>query len=313
MNVTSSFKNPLHSLAGLASSNLFLFFTCAGIWGSTWAVIKYQLIGPDPVVSVLYRFIISASLMFLFAKWFQQKLRYSHRYHLIFLFQGACNFSINYIFTYWAEQHAPSAIVATAFTLLVAFNIMGMKIFYKKQIAPTVYLGAFLGIVGIGFIFSNELLEVKTRTANLTGLGLGLIGTFFASSGNILSYKNHLNKIPVSVSSAWGMFYGALVTLILAVAQGKEFTFVFPPVYWLSLIYLSVFGTVIAFGAYFTLVGRIGAERAGYTSILSPVIAIMLSMLLENMQLTRYLIIGLLFCLLGNFITLNSQNKKPHQ
>lgn len=313
MNATSSFKFPhLPSLAGLASSNLFLFLTCAGIWGSTWAVIKYQLIGPDPVVSVLYRFIISASLMFLYAKWAQHSLRYSARHHLIFLLQGACNFSINYIFTYWAEQYAPSAIVATAFTLLVAYNIIGMKIFYKKHIAPMVYLGAFLGIIGIGFIFSNELMEVKTRSANLTGLGLGLIGTFFASSGNILSYKSHLNKIPVSVSSAWGMFYGAVVTLVLALVQGKEFTFTFPPVYWLSLIYLSVFGTVIAFGAYFTLVGRIGAERAGYTSILSPVIAIMFSMALENLQLSRYLVIGLLFCLLGNFITLNSQNKRHH-
>lgn len=313
MSATSSFKFPqLPSLAGLVSSNFFLFFTCAGIWGSTWTVIKYQLIGPDPVVSVLYRFVISASLMFLFAKWSQHSLRYSSRHHLIFLLQGTCNFSINYIFTYWAEQYAPSAIVATAFTLLVAYNIIGMKIFYKKRIAPMVYLGALLGIVGIGFIFSNELMEVKTRSTNLTGLGLGLIGTFFASSGNLLSYKSHLNKVPVSVSSAWGMLYGALVTLILALVQGKEFTFNFPSVYWLSLIYLSVFGTVIAFGAYFTLVGRIGAERAGYTSILSPVIAIMFSMALENLQLSRYLVIGLLFCLLGNFITLSSQNKRSH-
>jgi drug/metabolite transporter (DMT)-like permease len=182
-----------------------------------------------------------------------------------------------------------------------------MKIFYKKQIQPLVYLGAFLGIIGISFIFSNELLQIKTRSTNLMGLGLGLIATFFASSGNILSYKNHLNKVPVSSSSAWGMFYGALVTLILALYQQKEFTFDFPSVYWYSLFYLSIFGTVIAFGAYFTLVGRIGAEKAGYTSILSPVIAISLSMFLENLKMTSYLAIGLLFCLFGNFITLRSK------
>jgi len=307
MNVKSIPKYPIRPFFSFINSNLFLFFTCALIWGSTWSTIKYQLNGPDPIISVLYRFIIATSLMFLFAYWTQQQLRYPPRYHLIFLFQGACNFSINYIFTYWAEQFAPSAIVATAFTLLVVYNIIGMKLFYKKQIQPLVYLGAFLGVIGISFIFSNELTQIKTRSTNLTGLGLGLIATFFASSGNMLSYKNHLNKVPVSSSSAWAMFYGALVTFVLALFQNKEFAFNFPAVYWYSLLYLSTFGTVIAFGAYFTLVGRIGAERAGYTSILSPVIAILFSMYLENLKVTSYLAIGLAFCLLGNFITLSSK------
>lgn len=301
-------KNISQSFGHFFSSNLFLFFTCAGIWGSTWIVIKYQLIGPDPVVSVLYRFVISTTLMFLFTYFMQQRLRYPIRYHWVFLFQGTCNFSINYIFTYWAEQHAPSALVATTFTLLVAYNIIGMKVFYKKKIQPMVYLGAFLGIIGVIFIFSNELSHFKNRSSNIMGLAFGLIATFFASSGNILAYKNHLNKVPVSAATFWGMFYGTLVTLFLALVQNREFTFHFPPTYWLSLLYLSIFGTVIAFGAYFTLVGRIGAERAGYTSILSPVIAVILSMLLENLQLTSYLVIGLLFCLFGNFITLRSKN-----
>lgn len=304
--------NKVDRIFSYFSSNLILFITCAGIWGSTWIAIKFQLktydsSNPDPVISVLYRFIISALLMFSFALYFKMKLTYSRKHHLIFFLQGACNFSINYILTYWAEQYAPSAIIATAFTLLVIYNIFGMKLFFRKKIGSNVYWGALLGIIGIFFIFGHELKSFRAGETDLRGLGLGLISTFFASAGNMLSYKNYLNEIPVTISNAWGMFYGAITTLILSLFLSKEITFSNASGYWISLIYLSIFGTAIAFGAYLTLVGRIGAERASYTSILSPVIAIILSSIFEDLKISVYIFIGLMLCLLGNFVTLKSR------
>lgn len=155
MNTRRAYQHIFTVVPDLFASNFFLFILCAGIWGSTWAVIKYQLNGPDPLVSIVYRFAISTLLMFLFALQKYKPFQYAPKFHLVFFFQGAFNFSINYIFTYWAEEHAPSALVATAFTLLVAYNILGMKIFYKKAMGTHVYLGALLGIIGVGFIFSN--------------------------------------------------------------------------------------------------------------------------------------------------------------
>lgn len=296
--------NRIDRLYAYLTSNVLLFFSCAGIWGSTWLVIKYQLDDTDPVASVFYRFLISTLVLFTFAKLSNRSLSYPKKFHYIFFLQGACNFSINYIITYWAEQYATSATIAIAFTLLVPYNIMGMKFFFKRKISPRVYLGAICGVIGILFIFGHELTTLNTASAKLKGLSLGLLATFFASAGNMFSYKNHLNKIPVTIANAWGMFYGTIVTLVIALILQKPLHISITPSYWLSLLYLSVFGTVLAFGAYLTLVGRIGAERAGYTSILSPVIALSLSILFEGFKLTPLISIGLLCCLVGTLITL---------
>jgi drug/metabolite transporter (DMT)-like permease len=74
--------------------------------------------------------------------------------------------------------------------------------------------------------------------------------------------------------------------------------------FWASLIYLTVFGTILAFGAYVSLVGRIGAERASYSAVVSPVIALGLSVVFEGLAFTNYLILGFLLCLVGNVLTL---------
>ncbi|MEY4616045.1 MAG: hypothetical protein RJB66_1005 [Pseudomonadota bacterium] len=285
--------------------------SCACIWGSTWLVIKYQIGNIDPVISVFFRFFISTAILFAFALATGRSLKYSRRFHFIFFFQGACNFSINYIITYWAEHFAPSATVALAFTLLLAFNILGMRLFFRKAMDSSVYLGAAIGACGIFLIFGNELSNLGAASSSLKGLALGILATVFASAGNLLSYRNHLNNVPVTISNAWGMFYGTLTTLGIALVMRKEFQISTTPSYWTSLLYLSVFGTVIAFGAYLTLVARIGAERAGYTTILSPVIAVVLSTVFEDFKITLYIALGLTLCLIGNYITLAGKSLRP--
>lgn len=295
------------------SSNLLLFLTCAGIWGSTWLVIKYQITDTDPIISVFFRFLISTLILFAFTRATNRSLKYPKKYHFNFFLQGASNFSINYIITYWAEQFAPSAMVAMAFTLLVAYNILGMRLFFKRSVSKNVYFGTALGVLGITFIFGHELSSLGTENSSFKGMGLALLATFFASAGNLFAYKNHLHRIPVTIANTWGMFYGTVVTLIIALVFNKPFLIPVSSAYWLSLLYLSLFGTVIAFGAYLTLVGRIGAERAGYTSILSPVIAVILSALFEDFKISAYIVLGLIFCLTGIFLTLQTSPKAPPQ
>jgi drug/metabolite transporter (DMT)-like permease len=80
--------------------------------------------------------------------------------------------------------------------------------------------------------------------------------------------------------------------------------------YTVSLLYLAVFGSIIAFGAYLSLVGRIGAEKAAYTSIISPVIALTLSSFFENFHWTPEIAAGIILCLAGNVITLQKAKKR---
>ena len=112
-------------------------------------------------------------------------------------------------------------------------------------------------------------------------------------------------ELPIVQSNAWGMLYGALFTGLIAASQGHTFSFDTSPAYVLSLIYLALFGSVIAFGSYLTLLGRIGAHRAGYCVVMFPVVAIVISVLFEDLQVTPNILLGVLRVLAGNTVILS--------
>lgn len=219
-------------------------------------------------------------------------------------------FSVNYILTYTAEGMISSGMVAVTFTLLLYYNILGTRLLFKQPLSKNVIFGGLTGGLGIGLIFLQEILNFQPGSKALLGLAIGAIATLFASAGNLVSYVHRKENIPVMSSNAFGMLYGALFTLALALVLRQSFATEWTPKYIASLLYLSVFGTVIAFGAYLSLIGRIGAEKASYTSILNPVIALTLSSFFENFRWTPEVLIGISLCLAGNIITLQKPKKR---
>jgi drug/metabolite transporter (DMT)-like permease len=75
-------------------------------------------------------------------------------------------------------------------------------------------------------------------------------------------------------------------------------------------LYLTVFGSIIAFGAYLTLLGRIGAHKAGYAMVMFPVVALILSALFEDLEVDAPIVVGTLLVLAGNLFVLNART--PH-
>jgi drug/metabolite transporter (DMT)-like permease len=287
------------------SRNYLLFATCSLIWGTTWFVIKFQIDSTSPIVGVFYRFLIAAIMMLVINLLFlKNSLRFPIKNHAFFMLQGFFNFCLNYILTYTSEKYINSALVALTFTALIYFNMLGMKVVFKRNVSRNVLIGAILGVVGITLLFWRELMNFRADQMTIYGIFIGIVATFCASIGNMFAYKNHLYKIPVMTFNLYGMFYGALFSLVIGLGMGENFYFPTHPSFLYSLAYLSFFGTVVAFWAYQTLVGTIGADRAAYTSIISPPIAIVVSMFFENVVLTPYLIAGMIFCALGNLMAL---------
>ena len=132
-----------------------------------------------------------------------------------------------------------------------------------------------------------------------------LVATWFASIGNIISARNQRKAIPVIHTNAWGMAYGAAIMAIYALLSGVPFSYDPTFSYSASLLYLSVFGSILAFGCYLTLVGRIGADKAAYVAVLFPVIALGLSTLFEDYQWTLRALFGFGLVLFGNYIVLS--------
>jgi drug/metabolite transporter (DMT)-like permease len=182
-------------------SNLLLYLTCVLIWGSTWLVIKFQIDSVTPLIGVFYRFILASGLLFGISFIFGRNLKFSRFHHLIFFFQGTCNFSLNYVLTYEAEIYSPSAIIALTYTTLVHMNIIGSWLFYRKSISKNVIFGALFGALGVFYLFYEDLMNFQADSQNIKGIGIALIAVMFASAGNMLAYKNHLMKVPVMVKN----------------------------------------------------------------------------------------------------------------
>lgn len=284
--------------------NFILFSVSAIIWGSTWLVIKFQLGLVDPIISVSYRFILASFILLLFCRISGLNLKYNVKEHLFFALQGFFLFGINYWLVYLAEVHLPSGLVAVVFSMIIFFNIFNGAIFIGSPIRVRVIAGAALGIVGIGLVFKQELLSFSLSSDNSLALVIAGLGALTASLGNITSVHNQKINLPVIQTNAFGMMYGALFMLIISLIMGKHFSFEISYAYIGSLLYLSIFGSIIAFTCYLTLLGKIGADKAAYVTLIIPVIALILSTIFEEYTWTLYAFIGVALILIGNMLVL---------
>ncbi len=285
-------------------NNLFLFILPALIWGSTWFVIKFQLGSVPPLYSVSYRFFLASLILLAYSKIAGLNLKFNQKQHARIALQGLLLFGLNYWLVYWSEQYLSSGLVAIFFSTLVFMNIFFSALILKTKIEPKVILGAVLGFGGTILIFYPELARMSFEGKVMEGLIVCTLSVISASLGNITSASNQKFGLPVIQTNAFGMLYGSLMMLTIALVTGANITFDTSTSYIVSLSYLVVFGSVIAFGAYLTLVGKVGASVAGYVIVAVPVIALTISYFFEDYQLTYFTVIGIILIISGNFIVL---------
>ncbi len=284
--------------------NILLFITPTLIWGSTWYVIKFQVGDVDPMFSVSYRFLLAGIIMLIVARIINLPLSFTKKEHSYILLQAILIFGVNYWLFYISELYLTSGLVGLIFSLLVVFNIFNARIFLKNKLEVKVILGGILGLLGTALVFWDDLKDFSLEDGKIFGIALAIGGTLIASLGNITSARNTKAGIPVISCNAYGMTYGGLTMMLIALISGKDLSFAVTTEYIASLAYLTIFGSIIAFGAYLTLIGNIGAGKAAYVSLITPVIALLLSTFLEDYEWTAINISGVLFILIGNAIAL---------
>lgn len=288
--------------------NLILYVIPAFIWGSTWLAITFQLGVVDPLVSVFYRFLLAAIILFIYCSMIKMNLKYTAKQHLFMALQGVFLFGINYWLVYLAEVHLKSGLVAVIFSTIIFMNIFNGVIFLKSKIRMDVVLSALIGFAGIILVFKDHIFGFNFSSDESLGLILSFLSVIGASFGNIISAYNQRNKLPVVQTNAYGMFYGALLMLLLVFITNTPLSFDASFKYISSLIYLAVFGSIIAFYSYLTLLGKIGADRAAYVTLVFPIIALLLSTFFEEYTWTLFALLGVALITFGNFLML----KKAH-
>jgi drug/metabolite transporter (DMT)-like permease len=293
-------------------SNPVLFSVVVLIWGSTWLAITFQFGEVDSSLSVAIRFFFAALILLAYCKFKGLSLALPKHIHFKMAGVGLCLYTLDYSLLYQSQQYIISAIVALMSSGMVYINVILRRVLLKKPIRPEVMIGATFGMVGIGLIFLPEFSKVSTNDYLLLGISFALASFFFASLGNVISERILDHGTPVIQMNFWAMSYGVIFLTASAVAGGAEIVIPSNPNYYYSLIYLIVFGSVLAFGAYMQLVKQMGSDKAAYVVLVYPIVALILSTIFEGYQWQAEAFIGVVVVLLGNAIAMGKL-KLPRQ
>lgn len=297
--------------APLRGSSLVLFLIPTVVWGTTWLVIKFQLGLVAPEVSVGWRFAVASALLTAWAALRGQRLRLGRREHLGCALLGLLLFGLNYVLVYRAEQALTSGLVAVLFATMVFWNLLGARLAFGTPVPRAVLAGAVLGVGGVALLFWPELADLRGDARLVVGAAMALGSTMVASAGSVWSQRLFARGLSVVPGTAIAMGWAAAMTLGWCLARGIPLAFDRRAPYVLSLLYLAVFGSVLAFVAYLTLVQRVGAGRSGYTSAVIPVVAMLASTLFEGYRWTPAAAAGLALVLAGTVLVLRARARAP--
>lgn len=287
----------------MRTSAVALFLLAATIWGSTWLAITFQLGVVPPEASVCYRFAIAAVVLALWCAVTRRPLRFDLRTHGWLAAQGALLFGLNYIAVYKAEQYVASGLVAVVFSTIVFTSLVASRVAFGIAITRRAIAGAMLGLAGVALLFLPQL-DAATSAGFGVGIAYAFAATLLATGGNLVAMRLQRRHLAILPTTAWGMGYGAALAAIACMLAGVSFTFDTRPGYLLSLAYLAIVGSVVAFGAYLTLLKRVGPGPSSYVGVATPVLAMMLSTIAEHYRWTAVAVLGVVLAVAGNMLVL---------
>lgn len=282
--------------------NALLYGLVVVIWGTTWIAIFLQQGPVAAPVSIFWRFAVASAAMMLVLLTLGRLRKLAVRDHLFCMVQGCCVFCFNFWCFYTAAKFINTGLESVIFSMAVLYNAINSFIFFGQRPPARFWAAAILGLLGIITLFWDDLLASGWSHELLLGIGLSALGTYGFSLGNMISLRHQRNGLETMTTNAWAMTYGTLVMGAIALVRGDSFVPEWTMSYIGALLYLAIFGSVIAFGAYFTLVGRIGAGKAAYSTLLFPLVALSISTVYEGYVWHMNAVAGLLLILTGNLV-----------
>ncbi|MBV8605812.1 MAG: DMT family transporter [Pelomonas sp.] len=277
-----------------AKHSRWLFWGPTLIWASTWHVILFQLDSGVPALnSVAWRFGLAALMLAGLARARCESLAFGWRAHALMAVDGVIQYSGNYLGVYEAEARVPSGLVAVLFCLMVFGNALLARFVFKQRSSPRFLLATAGGVAGVALVFWPEIASSGARPAAGLGMAIGLGAVAAACVGNMLTLTLTRRGLPLVPVLAWCMGYGSVFLVGLAAVNGQGLHFALTPAYVGSLLYLAAAGSVLAFVLYFKLAQAQGPARAALTSVIIPVLALVVSALLEGWQPTPLAVVGM--------------------
>lgn len=269
------------------------------IWGLTWTAIRLQVESAPVDVSVFYRFLMASVVALVVLALLRRLQRLSLKQHGWLVLQGLTLYSVNFMLIYRAAESMTSGLLAVVFSLAALFNALNGWLWLRLRPTARLYPAVALGISGVALLFWHDL-----QLGNATGASIlfAVAGTFWFSVGNLVSIKVRLAQVPLLVANAWAMVYGAVILGVWCLIQGVEWVVPTTATFWGATAFLAVPGSIVAFYCYITVIQTLGADKAGYATVLFPVVALSVSTWLEGFEWTITAVLGAMLAILGNYV-----------
>lgn len=281
---------------------------CAVIWGTTWYAITWQLGAVDPIASVLWRFGLAAALLAGVCLATGRSLRLTRAQHLAVAGQGGFAFAFSYAMVYAAESRVASAVVAVIFSAMAFLTLALFRVVERQTVSPRAWAGTILGLAGVVVLSSGAVLGADLGREAALGVGFAGLGVTASTLGNWFAWKSQQRGAAVIPGTAWAMTYGSGLLLLWGLVSGVSFGFDPSPGYVISLLYLAVVGSVIAFVLYFSLARSHGYALASYVSALTPLVAMGVSVLFEDARFGWSAAGGLILVLAGQGLLMRARS-----
>ena len=278
------------------------------IWSSTWIVIRDQIGAVPASWSVCYRFLLAGIAMAAFAKMRGVSLRIGGAGILFAALLGTAQFVLNFNFVYRAEQHLTSGVVAVIYAMLLIPNSVLAYLAFRQPVTRSFLAGSAVAMAGIVMMLVHEYRAADVAPDKvLIVAAFSIVGLLSASAANIMQGMEIARRLPMVAVLAWAMLIGAGVDAVFA------WMTVGPPVieprigYLAGIAYLGIAGSVVTFPLYYRLIQRVGAGRAAYTGVMIPVLAMLISTLVEGYRWTGFAAPGAVLAVVGMVIALRAK------
>ena len=281
-----------------------LFAICVLTWGTTWHAITYQIGHTAPEVGVCLRFGLAGVLVLAFCALRGESLRFALRDHAVFALQGAFLYGVSYICVYHAEQYVPSGLVAVGYSASPLVSGIGALLLFGVSVARGFVLGGLLGLAGVALIFWPEFGKAAGSDQTALGALFTVASVLLSTVGSLTASRNRERRLPFWPALGYGMVYGALASALIALAQGHSFALPAVASWWVSLLYLSLAGSVLTFACFLTLQDRLGPGPTGTIGVMTPLLALVVSLLFEGYRPDWLTAGGVALAVLGNVLML---------
>lgn len=281
-----------------------LFAVCVLTWATTWHAVTFQVAPIAPEVGVAIRFGLAGALVLAFCALRGLPLRYSLRDHAMLALQGAFLYGVAYLGVYYAERHVASGLVAVGYSASPLITGLGARVLFGVRVGRRFVVGGMLGLAGVALIFWPEFGKGSTGARTGLGAALTLASVFLSAVGSVAASRNSRRGIPLWPALGYGMLYGAAASFVIGMARGVGFDLPSTASWWISLIYLVLPGSILTFACFLTLQDRIGPGPTGSIGVMTPLLALLVSIAFEGYQPDAYTAAGAALAVIGNALML---------